>query len=97
MENTGPNQRSAKVSAASTAKTNTGRAAVDSISQLTNGPCVRSMAPTAPRSEIIQKPSAYAIRTASDTTVNHGTAGRSGIAPLRSLTELPSLVFPITA
>ena len=53
----GPNQRSARVRAPSTARTKTGRTRVDSRNQLANGPWVRSMAPTAPRSDVIQNPS----------------------------------------
>src|ERR671921_176555 len=39
------------------------------------------MAPTAPRREVIQKPSAAASTTASTTTVDQGTPGREGGTP----------------
>jgi hypothetical protein len=76
-DNDGPNQRRVSVSARSTAKTNTGTSRVDSRSQDSNGVWVRSIAPTAPRSETTQKPSAYAMTTASGITVSHGTADRA--------------------
>ena len=58
VRSTGPNQRIARVSAPSTARTKSGRPRVDSRHQLVNGSWVRSMAPTAPRSDSIQNPSA---------------------------------------
>ena len=55
---TGPNQRSARVTAARTAKTKTGSSTVDSRHQLVNGSGVRPAAPIASRSDISQNPSA---------------------------------------
>ncbi|GAB2759150.1 hypothetical protein GCM10027039_18940 [Terrabacter koreensis] len=63
----------------------------DSRSHVANGSPVRSIAPTAPRTEMTQNPSAKASTTASEMTVNHGTAddgsgegaaGRADAAPV---------------
>ena len=47
---------------------------MDSRCQLANGDWVRSIAPTALRSDVSQKPSANDSTTASVATVRHGTA-----------------------
>ena len=64
----------ARVRAPSTARTKSGTVSADSRTQVVNGLCVRSIAPTAPRSEATQNPSAKARTTASGSTVSQGTS-----------------------
>ena len=68
-----PCLRCARVNAHITTTTNTGRMIAVSRSQLRNGPCARSMAPTAPWSEVRMNPSAAAMTMASTKTVAHGS------------------------
>src|SRR5919107_1053090 len=83
-----PNHRSARVSAPSTAKANTGRTTVDTRSQVANGCPVRPIAPTAPCRDTSQYPSAYASTTASTTTVIHGTVRGPRTVPSRAAVRL---------
>src|ERR1051326_8746463 len=76
LRGTAPNQRWARASAPSTAKANSGTSNTDPSTQLRNGPLVRSVAPTAPRSATTQNQSAVAITTAKLSTVVHGMAVR---------------------
>ena len=74
----GPKRRLARARAASTASAYIGVMTADSRSQVAKGSLVRSIAPTAPRNEITQNPSANASTAARETTVNHGTADEDG-------------------